>query len=90
MAGPARRRGRSAICPFGLFGVYSRMVVRALLVLVLRNLIFGRSPMKKVLSLVLAAGLLLAASLAHADAKRLTLATGGTSGVYFPLGGAIA
>lgn len=48
------------------------------------------SRMKKVLSLVLAAGLLLAASLAHADTKRLTLATGGTSGVYFPLGGAIA
>ena len=46
--------------------------------------------MKKVLSLVLAAGLLLAASLANADTKRLTLATGGTSGVYFPLGGAIA
>ena len=38
--------------------------------------------MKKVLSLVLAAGLLLAASLANADTKRLTLATGGTSGVY--------
>lgn len=40
--------------------------------------------MKKVLSLVLAAGLLLAASLANADTKRLTLATGGTSGCTSP------
>ena len=38
--------------------------------------------MKKVLSLVLAAGLLLAASLANADTKRLTLATGGTTGTF--------
>lgn len=47
--------------------------------------------MKKILSLVLAGALMLAASAAvAADAKRLTFATGGTSGVYFPLGGAIA
>lgn len=47
--------------------------------------------MKKIMSLFLACGLLLgAASAALADGKRLTLATGGTSGVYFPLGGAIA
>ena len=45
--------------------------------------------MKKVFSLVLAGALILAAATAFADAKRLTLATGGTSGVYFPLGGAI-
>lgn len=47
--------------------------------------------MKKIMSLFLACGLLLGAtSAALADGKRLTLATGGTSGVYFPLGGAIA
>ena len=45
--------------------------------------------MKKLLSLLLAAGLVLSAASAFADAKRLTFATGGTSGVYFPLGGAI-
>lgn len=47
--------------------------------------------MKKFCCLILAGALLLAASTAAlADAKRLTFATGGTSGVYFPLGGAIA
>ena len=46
--------------------------------------------MKRVMSLFLACGLLLSASLAFAGPKHLTLATGGTSGVYFPLGGAIA
>ena len=46
--------------------------------------------MKRVMGLFLACGLLLSASSAFADAKHLTLATGGTSGVYFPLGGAIA
>lgn len=46
--------------------------------------------MKRILGIFLAASLLLSASLASAaDGKRLTLATGGTSGVYFPLGGAI-
>ena len=40
--------------------------------------------MKKLLSLLLAAGLVLSAASAFADAKRLTFATGGTSGVYFP------
>ena len=45
--------------------------------------------MKKIFSLILAGALILAAATAFADAKRLTLATGGTSGVYFPLGGAI-
>ncbi len=45
--------------------------------------------MKKFFSLMLAGALVLAAATAFADAKRLTLATGGTSGVYFPLGGAI-
>lgn len=46
--------------------------------------------MKRLMSLFLACGLLLSASLAVAGPKHLTLATGGTSGVYFPLGGAIA
>lgn len=46
--------------------------------------------MKKLSALILAAGLLLgAANVYSADSQRLTLATGGTSGVYFPLGGAI-
>lgn len=46
--------------------------------------------MKNVLSLLLTGALILASATAFAaDAKRLTLATGGTSGVYFPLGGAI-
>lgn len=47
--------------------------------------------MKKLMTLVLAGSLLLAAATAFAaDAKRLTMATGGTSGVYYPLGGAIS
>lgn len=47
--------------------------------------------MKKLLCFFAAAALLLSAATGNAaDAKRLTLATGGTSGVYFPLGGAIA
>ena len=46
--------------------------------------------MKKLLSLVVACGLILSAAVAMAAEKRLTFATGGTSGVYFPLGGAIA
>ncbi|WP_165064247.1 TAXI family TRAP transporter solute-binding subunit [Desulfovibrio sp. ZJ200] len=45
--------------------------------------------MRKIFSLLLAGALILASSLAFADARRLTLATGGTSGVYYPLGGAI-
>lgn len=46
--------------------------------------------MKNFLGLLLACSLILASGMAFAaDAKRLTLATGGTSGVYFPLGGAI-
>ena len=46
--------------------------------------------MKKVLGLFLVASMLFTAATAFAaDTKRLTLATGGTSGVYFPLGGAI-
>lgn len=46
--------------------------------------------MKKILGLFLAGALLLGAVTAMAaDGKRLTLATGGTSGVYYPLGGAI-
>ncbi len=47
--------------------------------------------MKKLSALILAAGLIFGAAF-NCDAKdseRLTLATGGTSGVYFPLGGAI-
>ena len=47
--------------------------------------------MKKILGLFLAGALIFGALTAQAaDSKRLTLATGGTSGVYFPLGGAIA
>ncbi|MBQ7617963.1 MAG: TAXI family TRAP transporter solute-binding subunit [Desulfovibrio sp.] len=46
--------------------------------------------MKKLLGLVLTFGLLVLAITAQAAEKRLTFATGGTSGVYFPLGGAIA
>lgn len=47
--------------------------------------------MKTVLSLILTSALVLSASLAlAADATRLTFGTGGTSGVYFPLGEAIA
>lgn len=47
--------------------------------------------MKKILGLLLAGALIFGAITAQAaDSKRLTLATGGTSGVYFPLGGAIA
>lgn len=49
----------------------------------------GRGSMKKFLSLFLAGALILGTSLSFAESKRLTLATGGTSGVYFPLGGAI-
>ena len=46
--------------------------------------------MKNFLGFLLACSLILASGMAFAaDAKRLTLATGGTSGVYFPLGGAI-
>ncbi len=46
--------------------------------------------MKKVLGLLLAGAIILGAMNAQAaDAKRLTLGTGGTSGVYYPLGGAI-
>ncbi|MDE7241289.1 TAXI family TRAP transporter solute-binding subunit, partial [Desulfovibrio sp.] len=46
--------------------------------------------MKKLLGLLLAGALILASGAAFAaDGKRLTLATGGTSGVYYPLGGAI-
>lgn len=47
--------------------------------------------MKKILGLLIAAALVFGAITAQAaDSNRLTLATGGTSGVYFPLGGAIA
>lgn len=47
--------------------------------------------MKKLVGLFMAAALIFCAISAQAaDSKRLTLATGGTSGVYFPLGGAIA
>lgn len=45
--------------------------------------------LKKVVGLILAGALILGASLSFAESNRLTLATGGTSGVYFPLGGAI-
>lgn len=46
--------------------------------------------MKKIFGLLLAAAMVFGAAVSQAaDAKRLTLATGGTSGVYFPLGGAI-
>lgn len=47
--------------------------------------------MKRTCILVLSAVVVLAASAAFAaDAKRLSMGTGGTSGVYFPLGGAIS
>ncbi len=47
--------------------------------------------MKRICILALSAALILAAATAFAaDTKRLTMATGGTSGVYFPLGGAIS
>lgn len=47
--------------------------------------------MKRTCILTLSAILVLAASVAFAaDAKRLTMGTGGTSGVYFPLGGSIS
>ena len=46
--------------------------------------------MRKILSLFLTVGLLMLAVAGHAAPKRMTFATGGTSGVYFPLGGAIA
>lgn len=47
--------------------------------------------MKRTCILALSAVLVLAASAAFAaDAKRLSMGTGGTSGVYFPLGGAIS
>lgn len=46
--------------------------------------------MKKIIGLFLTASLFFSLSTTYAaDAKRLTMATGGTSGVYFPLGGAI-
>ena len=46
--------------------------------------------MKKLFVLMLAAFMsIMAVNTQAADQKRLTLATGGTSGVYFPLGGAI-
>ncbi len=47
--------------------------------------------MKRVLSLALMAAFVLASSVAFAaEAKRFVMATGGTSGVYYPLGGAIS
>lgn len=47
--------------------------------------------MNKILCVFAVAAFILSAAICQAaDAKRLTLATGGTSGVYFPLGGAIA
>lgn len=47
--------------------------------------------MKKILGLLLAAALVFGALTASAaDNQRLTMATGGTSGVYYPLGGAIS
>lgn len=45
--------------------------------------------MKTLLGLIVAAALIIGVATAQAADKRLTLATGGTSGVYFPLGGAI-
>jgi uncharacterized protein len=45
--------------------------------------------MKKA-SLLLAAAIALASSPASAQQKRLSIATGGTGGVYYPLGGALA
>ncbi len=47
--------------------------------------------MNKILCFCAVAALVCSAAICQAaDSKRLTLATGGTSGVYFPLGGAIA
>ena len=47
--------------------------------------------MKRMLLLLVSGILVLSAAAAFAaDAKRMTMATGGTSGVYFPLGGAIS
>ncbi len=47
--------------------------------------------MKKVLLLTLSAALVLMASVGFAaDTKHLTMGTGGTAGVYYPLGGAIS
>lgn len=47
--------------------------------------------MKRLFTLLVSALLVMMATAAlAADAKRLTMATGGTSGVYFPLGGAIS
>lgn len=47
--------------------------------------------MKRLFTLLVSALLVMTATAAlAADAKRLTMATGGTSGVYFPLGGAIS
>ncbi len=45
--------------------------------------------MRKV-SLLLAGALALAAGLAHAQQRRISIATGGTGGVYYPLGGGLA
>ena len=46
--------------------------------------------MKKICGLVLAAAIVFGAVCANAADGRLNMATGGTSGVYFPLGGAIS
>lgn len=46
--------------------------------------------MKKLAGLLLAGAIIFSAFTASAADKRLTMATGGTSGVYFPLGGAIS
>ncbi len=46
--------------------------------------------MKRLLVLSLAATLVLASSVAFAATKHLTMGTGGTAGVYYPLGGAIS
>lgn len=47
--------------------------------------------MKRIVTLALAGALLFCAAVASAaDTARLTMATGGTSGVYYPLGGAIS
>ncbi len=45
--------------------------------------------MKK-LSLLVVAAIVLAGGVAHAQQKRLSIATGGTGGVYYPLGGGLA
>ena len=46
--------------------------------------------MKKLCGLALAAAIIFGASYSSAADGRMTMATGGTSGVYFPLGGAIS